>query len=80
MDTEEKIVPIVDSSCIGCNICANIAGQTFEMQDTKDGLKSIVINPQGDTQEKIQEAIDICPVVAIHWQKINKQIQKDLRN
>ncbi len=73
-------IPIVDNSCIGCNICANIASKTFAMQETADGLKSVVTNPHGDSREKIQESIDICPVMAIHWQEISEQIGKDLRN
>ena len=57
--------PIVDKNkCIGCGMCTFTATQTFILGD--DG-KSSVINPQGDTEELIQKAIDECPVQAISW-------------
>ena len=34
-----------------------------------DNGKSKVINPTGDTEEKIQESIDACPVQSIEWKK-----------
>lgn len=72
--------PIVDNSCIGCGICPNIANQTFAMVETDDGLKSEVTNPQGNSTNEIQQAIDMCPVTAIRWSEIHKEIQKNLRN
>ncbi|MBI4836377.1 MAG: ferredoxin [Candidatus Abawacabacteria bacterium] len=71
---------VVDLTCIGCNICTNVAEQTFVMYETDDGLKSKVINQSGNTPTEIQQAIDMCPVTAIHWQKIAEQVKKDLRN
>lgn len=73
-------IPVVDDSCIGCGICANIAAQTFEMQETTTGLKSVVTNPQGNEKKEIQESIDICPVMAIQWQAITEEIKKNLQN
>lgn len=52
--------------CIGCGLCTTIAPDTFELGD--DG-KSRVKNPQGDSEDAIQEAIDSCPVQAIEWEK-----------
>lgn len=66
--------PYVDATCIGCNICPNIAPHTFAMYETDEGLKSKVTNPQGDEEKLIQEAIDLCPVMAIHWQEIENNI------
>ncbi len=48
--------------CIGCGTCVSIAPRSFKLGD--DG-KAEVIEPAGDGQVKIQEAIDSCPVSAI---------------
>ncbi len=58
-------VPFVDSdTCTGCELCTQIASNTFAMSD--DGVAEVV-NPTGDDQDTIQEAIDSCPVTAISW-------------
>ncbi len=66
--------PYVDATCIGCNICPNVAPHTFEMYETDEGLKSKVTDPHGDDEKAIQEAIDMCPVMAIHWREIEGKI------
>ncbi len=38
---------------------------------TSDGL-SEVYNAQGDTEAKIQDAMNSCPVSCIHWQDERK--------
>ena len=48
--------------CIGCGTCVAIAAKSFKLTD--DG-KAIFIEPPGDEEAKIQEAIDSCPVAAI---------------
>jgi len=54
---------IVDKEkCIGCGTCIAIAVKTFRFD--KNG-KAEVIEPSGDTQEVIKEALDSCPVSAI---------------
>lgn len=59
--------PVVDpEKCIGCGLCVQLAAETFAMQD--DG-KSKVVKPQGDDEDKIQAAIDACPVQAISWKE-----------
>ncbi|MFZ5366120.1 MAG: ferredoxin [Patescibacteria group bacterium] len=56
-------LPQVDKDvCIGCGLCVTIAPKTFRLR--KDG-KAEVINPPGDEEEKIKEAVDSCPVGAI---------------
>ena len=50
--------------CIGCGLCVTIAGNTFELGD--DG-KVQIKNPTADSEGKIQNAIDSCPVSAINW-------------
>lgn len=56
-------LPIVDKEkCIGCSTCSILAPKTFRLG--KDS-KAEVINPPGDEEEKIKEAIGSCPVDAI---------------
>jgi len=58
-------IPVVDAdACTGCELCVDTAPNTFRMND--DGV-SEVINPPGDDEETIQEAIDDCPAEAISW-------------
>ena len=60
-------IPVVDEDqCTGCELCVDIAPNTFQMDD--EGI-SKVIAPSGDDQETIQEAIDSCPVEVISWQE-----------
>ena len=64
LDMDKKIQkkPVVDSSkCIGCGMCTVVAPATFAM---KNG-KSVVVEKPTDTEEKVQEAIESCPVSAI---------------
>ena len=57
--------PVVDADlCTGCELCVDIAPNTFEMND--EGVCA-VLDPAGDDEGTIQEAIDSCPVEAISW-------------
>jgi ferredoxin len=57
-------IPVVDADvCTGCTLCTTVAEGTFEMEDDV----AVVINPTGDDEDTIQEAIDSCPVEAISW-------------
>lgn len=59
--------PVVDQSgCISCGLCTEIAPHTFELDENN---LSHVINPTGDPEEVIQEAIDSCPVEVISWEE-----------
>lgn len=54
---------IVDKNlCLGCGTCVVMAPKTFRLG--VDG-KAEVIEPAGDKEETIKEAIDSCPVNAI---------------
>jgi len=54
---------IIDKNlCLGCGTCVAIASKTFRLGN--DG-KEEVIEPAGDKEETIKEAIDSCPVSAI---------------
>lgn len=48
--------------CIGASACIAAAGKTFALDAAG---KSTVIDPQGDTMEKILEAEAGCPTAAI---------------
>lgn len=54
--------------CIGDGICAEICPEVFELRD--DGL-AYVINEEPDESlyDKIDEAIEECPAVAITWEE-----------
>jgi ferredoxin len=57
--------PFVDPDlCTGCELCVETVPDVFQME----GDVATVIDPQGATEEEIQEAIDNCPVEAITWQ------------
>ena len=55
-------IKIDKNKCIGCGTCVVIAPKTFKLND--EG-KSELIEPAGDDQKTIRNAIDSCPVVAI---------------
>jgi len=58
--------PYVDQEvCISCQLCVNSVPEVFRMND--DNLAE-VHEPYGASEEKIQEAIDACPVSCIHWE------------
>ena len=56
---------VVEEECIACGTCAEICPEVFSVNDTLGFAQ--VINPGGAPDEKIQEAIDACPVQCIHW-------------
>lgn len=62
-----KGLSINKNACIGCGICANTYPQAFEMQ----GQKAVLVesDPSILDKDKIQEAVDACPVNAIEYQE-----------
>lgn len=57
---------IVDQdSCISCGLCISVCPGAFRFGASK---KSECYNPDGATEEEIQQAIDGCPVQCISWQ------------
>lgn len=58
-----KKVIIDPNKCIGCNTCCLIDPDTFEL-DTTD-YKAIVKQQPAEINDKVQSAIDSCPVGAI---------------
>ena len=54
----------VNENCIGCGACEGACPEVFKIND--DGLSEVVSKDiNGVDEEKIQEAIDGCPVAAI---------------
>lgn len=64
---KKKEVYVDEPICIGCTLCTQICPNVFEMND--DG-KSYAKNPEADTEENIQQAVDACPVSCIKWKEI----------
>ena len=55
-------IKIDKNKCIGCGTCILLASKTFKLGE--DG-KSEVIEPHGDDEATIKQAIESCPVQAI---------------
>lgn len=52
-------------TCIGCRNCSCVASKTFAIEEEYGRARAMA---QGvDSDEKLQEAIDTCPVNCIHW-------------
>ena len=59
-------IPVVDQNeCISCGLCVDACSEVFRLNDQD---LSEVYNPTGASVEKIQEAMDSCPVQCIHWE------------
>ncbi|MBN2325386.1 MAG: ferredoxin [Spirochaetes bacterium] len=50
--------------CIGCGACSDSCPDVFAITD--DNIAEIT-NPEGASEEEIQDAMDSCPVSCIHW-------------
>ena len=61
----QKAVWVDEAVCIGCRYCAHVACNTFALEPQWG--RSRAIRQDGDSTERIQEAIDTCPVDCIHW-------------
>jgi len=61
--------PVIDhDECIGDGICEQICPEVFELRD--DGLAYVINeNPDESLYDKIEEAIEECPAVAIAWEE-----------
>jgi ferredoxin len=57
--------PYVDQQvCIGCGLCVSIVPEVFRLNDA--GVSEVYRHEAGE-REKIQQAIDSCPVNCISW-------------
>ena len=61
----QKAVWVDEAVCIGCRYCAHVATNTFVVEPSWG--RSRAIRQDGDSTERIQEAIETCPVDCIHW-------------
>ena len=64
-DLRERAVWVDEAVCIGCRYCAHVATNTFAIEPNLG--RSRAIRQDGDSGERIQEAIETCPVDCIHW-------------
>lgn len=53
-----------EEACIGCETCTRICPNVFGMVSEH---KAGVHTPTGDSEEKIEEAMDNCPTACITW-------------
>ncbi|HEY9074486.1 MAG TPA: ferredoxin [Desulfobaccales bacterium] len=61
-----KRIPVIDEDeCIACGNCEQVSPEVFRVNEALG--HSEVINPGGAPEEKIQEAMDQCPVQCIDW-------------
>jgi len=61
-----KKVKVDKDKCIGCGTCVISAPKSFKLE--ADG-KSAALNPAGDEEAKVREALESCPVQAINWEE-----------
>jgi ferredoxin len=60
------MIPFVEQEeCTGCGLCEEVCPEVFQMNE--DDV-SEVHDEEGASEDKIQEAIDGCPVECIHWE------------
>ncbi len=61
-------VPYVEyDDCIACGACVEVCPEVFTLNESLGSAQ--VLNPAGADGDKIQEAMDICPVHCIHWEE-----------
>ncbi|WP_449245635.1 ferredoxin [Desulfobacca acetoxidans] len=59
--------PVIhEEDCIFCGACAEVCPGVFVLNESLGW--AMVMHPEGESEEKIQEAIDICPVHCIDWE------------
>jgi ferredoxin len=60
-------IPYVDKeNCTACGVCVDALPDVFALDD--EGY-AYVHNPNGATEEEIQEIMDTCPGLCIHWKE-----------
>jgi len=55
-------IKIDRDACMGSGNCAFYAPATFDLDDE---MKAVVVNPAGDSEDKIRLAVDGCPTLAL---------------
>jgi ferredoxin len=64
MDTPPRVPYVEKDECISCGVCVEMVSNVFRFDEE---MKAEVFDPAGDTEGKIQEAMDLCPVACINW-------------
>jgi len=59
------MISVDQAKCIGCGLCTNTAPNTFKLEDTDAGAKSVVISQDGDNMDMVKKAAEECPTQAI---------------
>jgi ferredoxin len=59
-----KVAKVNKGECISCGVCTDTLPEVFRFD--ADNLAE-VYDPNGAAAEKIQEAMDLCPVTSIYW-------------
>jgi len=58
-------VYVDQNECTGCGLCASTCPEVFRIND--QGLAE-VHNPEGASEEEINNVMEGCPVLCIHWE------------
>ncbi len=61
-----KVVYVDQEECTSCGVCMDELPEVFEYDEND---LSRVHDPNGASEEKIQEVMDMCPVECIHWKE-----------
>jgi ferredoxin len=60
-------IPYVDQdACISCGLCVDTSPEVFRLNDAN---LAEVYDPDGAPEERIQAAVDGCPVSCIYWKE-----------
>ena len=63
----------IDEGCIACNLCQDLVPEVFEVPPgstsrTKKGHERL-LERDSQMEERVQEAVDSCPVEVIHAER-----------
>ena len=61
----EHFPHIVEEECIACGTCEEMCPEVFRLNENLGFVQ--VLNPDGGSEDKIEAAIEACPVQCIHW-------------
>lgn len=62
----QNTVFVDQSECISCGLCIESVPEVFRFDNSG---KSEAYDQTGASADKIQAAIDVCPVSCIHWKE-----------
>lgn len=57
-------VTVDESTCTGCQVCADLAPEVFEMNDDMVSVVKVDTVPEG-SEDMVREAAEQCPVTCI---------------